>query len=207
MSGVIRGGVLAAAVVVGAALAPARAGQAAGGAGVRTGGCGVGVLRPPPGPQDAPCPPPCGTGRRPAGDLKARPDVERRLAYHERFLREAAESGPRVEVVLDVEEVRRSLRFLAEAGARAGAKTAAAVARLFSQTEDEEARRLCLAALYRINNERAKRELLLVARDHRVEARWREVSACLLRVAVSERQRIRAADAKAAAALGPAVGR
>lgn len=208
MSGVIRGGVLAAAVVVGAALAPARAGQAAGGAGVRTGGCGVGVVQSPSGPQDASCPPPCGTGRRLAGDLKARLDVERRLACHECFLREAAaESGPRVEVVLDVEEVRRSLRFLAEAGARAGAKTSAAVARVFARTEDEEARRLCLAALYRINNERAKRELPLAARDHRVEARWREVSACLLRVAVSGRQRIRAAGAKAAAALGPAVGR
>ena len=204
MSRLIRGCVLAAAVFV--AAAPA-SGQAERASAVRTGGCSAGVGRAWEGLPDTLCAPPYGTGQRFKGGPKARLDLRRRLAYHERLLREAAESGPRVEVVLDVEEVRRSLRFLAENGARAGAKTAAAVARLFSRTDDEEARRLCLAALYRIDNERAKRELLSVARDPGVEARWREVSFCLLRLAVNERQRMRAEDAKALAALGPVVGR
>ena len=204
MSRLIRGCVLAAAVF--GAAAPA-SGQAERASGVGTAGCADGVGQPLPGPPKALCTPPSGTGQRFKGGPKARLDLRRRLAYHERLLREAAESGPRVEVVLDVEEVRRSLRFLAENGARAGAKTAAAVARLFSRTEDEEARRLCLAALYRIDDERAKRELLSVARDPGVEARWREASVCLLRLAVHERQRMRAEDAKALTAFGPAVGR
>ena len=141
-------------------------------------------------------------GRHLAPDVRARLDLKRRLAYHERFLREVAESGPKVEVVWNVEDVRRSLRFLAENGAAAGSKTSAAVAHIFAHTEDAEARRLCLSALYRVNNERAKHELLLLARDPQIEARWRELSVRLLRLAVRERQRISVSDAKTLAAAG-----
>ena len=130
-------------------------------------------------------------------EMQARLDVKRQLAFHERFLRRVAKSSPRVEVVWNIEDVRRSLRFVAEHGDLAGGKAASAAARIFSQTEDEETRSLCLNGLYRINNETAKKALLVIYRDQKLEARWRTQSAEYLRLAIKEEQRIAPADAKA----------
>jgi hypothetical protein len=130
-------------------------------------------------------------------EMQERLETSRRVAYHERFLREVAKSSPRIEVVWNMEEVRRSLRFIAEHGAEASSKAATAAARIFAQTEDEETRTLSLSCLYRINNETAKNELLRIYRDPQLDARWREMTADYLRKAVREDQRIAPADAKA----------
>ena len=130
-------------------------------------------------------------------ELQAQLDIKRQLAFHERFLRQVAKSSPQVEVVWNIEDVRRSLRFIAENGATANRKVASAAARIFTRTEDEEARNLCLNGLYRINNETAKKELLRIYRDQKLEARWRAQSADYLRLAIKEEQRIAPADAKA----------
>jgi hypothetical protein len=130
-------------------------------------------------------------------ELKAQLDVKRQLAFHERFLRQVAKSTPQVEVAWNIEDVRRSLRFIAENGSDANRKVASAAASIFSRTEDEEARSLCLNGLYRINNETAKKELLRIYRDQKLEARWRTQSAEYLRLALKEEQRIAPADAKA----------
>jgi hypothetical protein len=130
-------------------------------------------------------------------ELQAQLDIKRQLAFHERFLRQVAKSTPQVEVVWNIEDVRRSLRFIVENGAAASGKIAAAAARIFSRTEDVETRNLCLNGLYRINNETAKTELLRIYRDQKLEARWRTQSAEYLRLAVKEEQRIAPADAKA----------
>lgn len=130
-------------------------------------------------------------------ELRAQLDVNRQLAYHERYLRQVAKSSPQVEVVWKIEDVRRSLRFIAENGATANRKVASAAARIFTRTQDEETRNLCLNGLYRINNETAKKELLRIYRDQKLEARWRTQSAEYLRLALKEEQRIAPADAKA----------
>ena len=130
-------------------------------------------------------------------ELKAQLDVNRQLAYHERYLRQVAKSSPQVEIVWNIEDVRRSLRFIAENGAAANRKVASAAARIFTRTQDEETRNLCLNGLYRINNETAKKELLRIYRDQKLEARWRTQSAEYLRLALKEEQRIAPADAKA----------
>ena len=130
-------------------------------------------------------------------EMEARLDVSRRVAFHERFLREVAKSSPRIEVVWNMDDVRRSLRFISENGAEASGKAATAAARIFAQTEDEETRMLALSCLYRINNETAKNELLRIYRAPSVEARWRDVTANYLRQAVREEQRIAPSDAKA----------
>jgi hypothetical protein len=129
-------------------------------------------------------------------------DVKRQLAYHERTLCEVARTSPRVEVMWNLEDVRRSLRYIAEHGRAANGETARAVARIFSQTEDEETRTLALNDLYRINNERAKTELLRIYQNQTVEMRWRKMSAGYLRMAAHEEQRIAPADAKAISGLG-----
>jgi hypothetical protein len=130
-------------------------------------------------------------------ELQAQMDIKRQLAFHERFLREVAKSSPQIEVALDIEDVRRSLRFIAEHGSDASGKTASIASRIFTRTADEETRSLCLNGLYRINNETAKKELLRIYRDQKLEARWRTRSAEYLRLAVKEEQRIAPADAKA----------
>lgn len=129
-------------------------------------------------------------------ELEARLDIQRRLAYHERFLREVAKSSPQIEVVQNMDEVRRSLRFIAEHGEQASGKAAAAAARIFAQTQDEETQRLALNCLYRINNETAKAELLRIYRDAKLDDKWRVQSAEYLRLAVKQEQRIAPSDAK-----------
>ncbi|MDQ3754154.1 MAG: hypothetical protein M3371_05415 [Acidobacteriota bacterium] len=128
-------------------------------------------------------------------------DLARRFAHHRQFLREVAKHSARVEVQWDIEEVRRSLQFIAAHGQRADAKTAAAAARIFANTHDEDIKRLCLDSLYRINNETAKSALLRIYRDDQLEARWRNLSANYLRMAAREAQRIAPADAKVIATI------
>jgi hypothetical protein len=129
-------------------------------------------------------------------------DSGRRLAYHRRLLREVAKHSSRVEVEWDIEEVRRSLRYVAEHGQRADGQTAAAVARIFALTEDEDARRLCLSSLYRINNETAKNSLVRIYRDERNAEAWRALSADYLRRAAREEQRISPKDAQVISTIG-----
>ncbi len=139
--------------------------------------------------------------RSAAPELAAALDEGRRLNFHRRFLREVAKSSSRVEVEWDTAEVRRSLRFVAEHGARADGKTAAAVARIFERTEDAEIRGLCLGGLYRINNETAKNSLVRIYRDQSTAAEWRALSAQYLRRAAREEQRISHSDARVIASI------
>jgi hypothetical protein len=124
-------------------------------------------------------------------------DAERKLAYHKRFLEEVARSTPVVEVVWNIEDVRRSLRFVAGADTRGDAGAARAAARIFAQTQDAETRRLCLDCLYRINNEAAKSVLLSIYRSPELDPELRRLTADYLRNALREDQRIAPEDARA----------
>ena len=142
---------------------------------------------------------------REGGEAQARHaklDASRRLAYHRRFLDEVARSSPVAEVAWDVEDVRRSLRYVAEHGTDADAKTAKAAARLFGRTRDPETRRLCLESLYRIDNETAKAALLRIYQSPDVDAQFRALSLEYLRRAVREEQRVSPEDARTIAAAG-----
>ena len=130
-------------------------------------------------------------------ELQAQLDNKRQLAFHERFLREVGKSSPQIEVAWNIDDVRRSLRFIAEHDSLATGRTASVTARIFSRTQDEETRALALNGLYRINNETAKKELLQIYRNEKLEVRWRTQSAEYLRLAIKEEQRIAPADAKA----------
>jgi hypothetical protein len=128
-------------------------------------------------------------------------DGERRLAFHKRFLQEVAKSTPLVEVVWNIEDVRRSLRFVAEAGERGDARAARTAAKIFAQTRDAETRRLCIDCLYRINNEAAKSALLKIYKQPELEQDLRQLTAQYLRDALREDQRIAPEDAKAIIAV------
>ena len=79
--------------------------------------------------------------------------------------------------------------------------TAKAVSQIFDRTEDQETRRLCLNGLYRINNERAKKELVSLYEAEKGPSVWRVLIAELLRDSVRQEQRIAPADAKAIASF------
>lgn len=129
-------------------------------------------------------------------ELLAQMDTRRRLDFHERYLREVARVSSRPEVDGNVEAIRRSLAFVSQNGTDAQSKTAQAVAKIFSITEDAEIRSLCLSGLYRINNSTAKKELLAIYENQSLDARWRDLSAGYLRLAVKEGQRIAPRNAK-----------
>jgi hypothetical protein len=131
-----------------------------------------------------------------AAEQRERLDDARRLAYHRRFLREVSRSSPLIEVVWNIEDVRRSLAFVAERGARAGKSTAGSAARIFAHTQDEETRRLCLQSLYRINDETAKNELLRIYQSAELTPELRLLCGEYLRKALQEEQRIAPSDAR-----------
>lgn len=116
----------------------------------------------------------------------ARLDEGRQLTFHTRFLCEVVKSSPVIEVVWDIEEVRRSLRFVAEHSGAADAKTARAVAEVFSHTEDGEAKLLCLSGLKLIDNKVARAELLRIYQGVGVGDEWRALIAEYLKLPGSE---------------------
>jgi len=111
------------------------------------------------------------------GEMNERLDVSRSLAWHTRFLRQVARSSPRIEVVWDLNEVQRSLLYLAQHGNRADSGAAQAAADIFNRTQDESTRRLCLESLARITDQRSRRELERISENMSLDQAWRELSA------------------------------
>jgi hypothetical protein len=137
------------------------------------------------------------THREPASpDLISRLDVARQLAFHTRFLREvsrsAAQSGPaaersdsspRLEIIWSLDEVKRSLQFVALQGSEADSKAAIATALIFDRTDDSETRRICLETLSQIRDGKARTELLRISESKGLDQAWRDLSAEYLRKA------------------------
>jgi hypothetical protein len=107
-------------------------------------------------------------------------DIARRLRYHTRFLLQVAGSTPRIEVIWDLEEVRRSLQFIAEHGAKANSEAIAAASSIYRRTTDGETRRLCLDSLARIDDPRAKHELMRISQDKQLDPAGRDLIAAYL---------------------------
>ena len=130
-------------------------------------------------------------------ELSARLETARRIERHTRFLSDVARSSPQTEVAWDMTTVKRSLQFLADRGGGAGRSAARASALIFRRTNDEEARRLCLDALYRINSKTAKDALLHLYLEEQPHSEWRAAIAERLRQAVAEDSRMKPAEARA----------
>jgi len=130
-------------------------------------------------------------------ELLSRMDRARRYEYHAQFLRAVAASTPQIEVTSNLEDVKRSLQFIAENASEAGASAARAAALIFPRTEDAVTRRLCLDALYKIRGQTAKNELVRIFRNSETSGEWRAIVAEYLRKAVTEDQTLSPARAKA----------
>jgi hypothetical protein len=114
-------------------------------------------------------------------DLDSRLDIARRLTHHTRFLREVSQSSPQIELLWNLEEVRVSLRFISENGSQADAKAISATAKIFARTADDETRRLCLESLSRIDNPKARNELIRISQDKELEQSWKDLIAAYLK--------------------------
>jgi hypothetical protein len=130
-------------------------------------------------------------------ELMARMELARRMDYHLRFLREVTESSPQIEVTSNLEEVKRSLRFVGENSGEGRGSAVRVAARVFPRTEDAETRQLCLDTLARIRNKTARNELLRIYRDPQTSAQWRAAAAESMRIAVTEDQKLTPSQAKA----------
>ena len=114
-------------------------------------------------------------------DMEDRLDIARRLDYHTKFLQQVAKSTAEVDITSNLEDVRRSLHFIAAHGAEAGSRTAAVTAKIFARTKDDETRRACLDSLSRIHNPKARHELLRISQNNGIEKGLRDLAAEYLR--------------------------
>jgi hypothetical protein len=115
-----------------------------------------------------------------APDIEARLDIARRLTYHTRFLREVSLSSPQIEVVWNLDDVRLSLRFIAEHSSVADSKAISATAKIFARTEDDETRRICVESLSRIDNPKARNQLIRLSQNKDLTQGWRDLIAAYL---------------------------
>ena len=109
-------------------------------------------------------------------DMEDRLDIARRLRYHTNFLQQIAKSTAEVDITWNLEDVKRSLHFIAEHGSEAGSNTAAVTATIFARTKDIETRRACLDSLSRIHNPKAKNELLRISQNNDVDKTLRDLA-------------------------------
>ena len=114
-------------------------------------------------------------------EMDDRLDIARRLQYHTRFLQQVARSSAEIDITWNLADVKRSLHFIAEHGSDAGATAAAATAKIFVRTKDDETRRACLHSLSRIQNSKAKNELLRISQNNDVDKALRDLAGEYLR--------------------------
>jgi hypothetical protein len=114
-------------------------------------------------------------------DMEHQLDIARRLQYHTRFLQQVAKSSAEVDITWNLDDVKRSLRFIAQHGEHADATAAAVTARIFARTKDAETRRTCLDSLSRIRSSKARNELLRISQNTDVDQTLRDLASEYLR--------------------------
>ena len=115
------------------------------------------------------------------GDMEHRLDIARRLQYHTSFLEQIAKSSAEVDITWNLNDVKRSLQFIADHGEQADGAAAAVTARIFARTKDTETRRTCLDGLARIRSSKARNELLRISKNTDVDQTLRDLASEYLR--------------------------
>jgi hypothetical protein len=114
-------------------------------------------------------------------DMEDRLDIARRLQYHTAFLQQIAKSSAEVDITWNLDDIKRSLHFIAEHGEQADGTAAAVTARIFARTKDDEARRTCLDGLSRIRSSKARTELVRISQNNDVDQTLRDLASEYLR--------------------------
>lgn len=113
---------------------------------------------------------------KPTPELMAKADIKRQLDFHERRVRETAFYSVRPEIDANVNELMRSLTFVAQNGTKASGKTATAIAKIFAATDEDDIRTACLAGLFKIENKAGKEALTAINNNERFDPRWRNAA-------------------------------
>jgi hypothetical protein len=104
-------------------------------------------------------------------------DRARRLAYHRRFLEEVAGSTPVIEIVWNLDDVRRSLEYVAEHASPGDRASARVAAQLFERTGDRGLQRLAVNWLARLGTPSARDALARIERSPDVDPDVRALGA------------------------------
>jgi hypothetical protein len=118
---------------------------------------------------------------KPTPELMAKAELQRRLDFHERRIRETAYYSVRPEVDANVPELMESLNFVAQNGDFAGSRTADAIAKIFASTLQDDIRIACLEGLFKMKDKAAQDALASINNDQKYEARWRDQAAQYLK--------------------------
>ena len=133
----------------------------------------------------------------------AKVDIRRQLDFHERKIRETALYSVRPEIDANVNELMRSLTFVAQNGGLASEKTAVAIGKIFTASEEDDIRNACLAGLFKIDNKGAKEVLTAINNNQRFEPRWREAASEYLKRSRAEGQSVSKRDGAITTDLQP----
>jgi hypothetical protein len=114
-------------------------------------------------------------------DMGHRLDIARRLSYHTKFLEQVARSKSDIDVGWNLEDIKRSLNFLAEHGSEASNGAVEAAGKIFSRTKNDGIRRACLDSLSRISNPKARNEIIRISQNKETDATWKEIAETYLR--------------------------
>ena len=111
-----------------------------------------------------------------AVDMEDQLDIARRLQYHTKFLQQIAKSSAEVDITWNLDDIKRSVQFIAQHGEQADGTTAAVTARIFARTKDDETRRTCLDGLARIRGSKARNELVRISQNTDVDQTLRDLA-------------------------------
>ena len=140
---------------------------------------------------------------KPTPELMAKVDIRRQLDLHERKIRETAFYSVRPEIDANVNELMRSLTFVAQNGSLASGKTATAIGKIFAASDEADIRNACLAGLFKIDNKGAKEVLTAINNNQRIEPRWREAASEYLKRARAGSQSVSKRDGAVTTTLQP----
>jgi hypothetical protein len=107
-------------------------------------------------------------------------EAQRRNIKQLRFLEDVAKSGPYIDVRWDQKKVRNALSDVFATASMPDDALADTAFRIFDNSVDDETRHLCLATLYQLDTDLARKKLLLIAQDQRLDEKWRALSAVYL---------------------------
>ena len=139
----------------------------------------------------------------PTPELMAKADIKRQLDFHERRIRETAFYTVQPEIDANVNDLMRSLTFVAQNGSLASGKTATAIAKIFTATDEDDIRNASLAALFKIENKAGNEALAAINKNERIDLRWREAASEYLKRARTDTQHVSKKNGAATTSLQP----